>query len=108
MTLWLEIVNVRLVEDGQAAKVEVQVRGDKSDRVNSEMSWFELPSTTSKPDGKETHKDGAHGVYKELAEALEKKRLAIAQFGVVTEGTEPRVSVTAWRIQFADPAVVRS
>ncbi len=108
MPLWLEIVNVRLVEDSSAVKVEVQVRGDRGDRVNADLSWFELPDAAQKD-----HKDGMHGVYKELADALEKKRLAIARFGCARTDpaseesvAEPRV--VAWRIQYADLTGARS
>ncbi len=108
MPLWLEIVNVRLVEEASTAKVEVQVRGDRGDRVNGDLSWFELPDAVERD-----HKDGIHGVYKELAEALEKKRLAIARFGCAcTDAASPESvaepRVVAWRIQYADPASARA
>ena len=68
-SIWLEVANVRLVNNG----LDIQVKGDRVDRepvwwkVNSERAGFSK-------DGKADH----NAAYRAIAEGLDKKRIVLA------------------------------
>lgn len=69
--IWLEVTNVRIEENAEGKRVNVQLKGDKADQ---EPVWWPV---TVDPKG-EKAEEKAEGIYRNISEGLDKKRMVLA------------------------------
>lgn len=93
--IWLEIVNVRM----QGPSVEVQLKGDRSERDAGEPKWWgcrvEGPGEAATKSARE--------VYKTITDALDKKRPVCGW--LAPAGKANKLEVDLIRVQFAESAM---